>query len=628
MLEKIREGSQGPWAMVIIGLVVLSFVFAGVGSYLTSSSGAAAATVNGEEISQQTLERAYQNQRARMEAQYGEGIASLFSSEGYTEQFRQSVLERLIGEKLIEQKAYEMGLRVSDKQIRDSILKMPEFQVGGTFNNDRFQGILRQNGFKPADFRNYLRVQLTREQLTRALTATSFTLPSEAEQAFKLQQQTRDARYLQISAEPFAESVEVSEDDINNYYQANITAFDTEEQVALSYVVLSVDDLKQDVDVSEDDVNQWYQDNKGRFVTEEQRRVSHILIEFGDDQDQAKQKAEDLLGKVNDGESFAELAKAHSDDAFSAENGGDLDFISPDMMDPAFDEAAFSLKSEGDVSDVVESEFGFHIIKLTELKPESVTPLEEVRETIEEQIATDRATEKFFELQNRMAEVAFEMPDSLEEVASIAEVKVETTGLFTRNTPPAPINTPNAIERAFSDELIQDRVNSDIIELDDNTVAFIRVREHEPQRTQELAEVKEGIEATLRDQKAQKAAEAWALNVAEKLNANEDISEMLAEQNVEWQTAEQVSRQGGQLARNMVDVLFTLSLDDKRRDVTLLTSGDVGLVELVKVNHADNPDAATLASFRQRMATMESQQTYQSFVEALREEAEVSIKQI
>ncbi|MCW8107349.1 SurA N-terminal domain-containing protein [Alteromonas ponticola] len=628
MLEKIREGSQGPWAMVIIGLVVLSFVFAGVGSYLTSSGGTAAATVNGEEISQQTLERAYQNQRARMEAQYGEGISSLFASEGYTEQFRQSVLERLIGEKLIEQKAKELGLRVSDKQIRDSILKMPEFQVGGTFNNERFQGILRQNGFKPADFRNYLRVELTREQLTRALTATSFTLPSEAEQTFLLQQQTRDARYLQIEAAPFAKDVEVSEDDINNYYQANITAFDTEEQVKLAYVLLSVDELKQDVSVSEDEISNWYEENKGRFVAEEQRRVSHILIEFGEDQDKAKQEAQNLLAQIKSGEDFAALAKQHSDDTFSAENGGDLDFISADMMDPAFDKAAFDLKEAGDVSDVVESDFGYHIIKLTELKPEAVTPLEEVRETIKEQLATDKATERFFELQNRMAEVAFEMPDSLEEVANVAATNVQTTELFTRNTAPAQFNTPNAIEVAFSDELIQDRVNSDIIELDDSTVAFFRVVAHEPQRTQELAEVREGIEATLRDQKAQKAAEAWALDVAEKLNAEEDVSAMLNEQNVEWQTAEGVSRQGGQLARNMVDTLFSLSMEGKRRDVTLLTSGNVGLVELTKVNHADKPDSATLATFRQRLATMESQQTYQSFVDALRADAEVSINKI
>ncbi len=626
MLEKIREGSQGPWAMIIIGLVVLSFVFAGVGSYLTSSGGSAAAIVNGEEISQQTLERAYQNQRARMEAQYGEGISSLFSSEGYTEQFRQSVLERLIGEELIKQKAQELGLRVSDRQIRDSILKMQEFQVGGEFNNDRFQGILRQNNFSPADFRDYLRVQLTREQLTRALTATAFVLPGEAEQAFRLQQQTRDARYLQINAEPFAANIEVSEDDINNYYQANITAFDTEEQVELAYVMLSVEDLKQDVEVSDENVATWYDENKGRFVQEEQRRVSHILIEFGEDEDKAKEEAEQLLQQINDGENFAELAKAHSDDTFSAENGGDLDFITPDMMDPAFDEAAFNLKSEGDVSGVVESEFGYHIIKLTELKPETVTPLEEVRDDIRDQIATEKATEKFFELQNRMAEVAFEMPDSLEEVANIAQTKVETTGLFTRTTPPAPINTPNAIEVAFSEELIQDRVNSDIIELDDNTIAFIRVKAHEPQRTQELAEVKEGIEATLRAQKAQKAAEEWALTVSEKLNADEDVSDMLSEQNVEWQTAEKISRQGGELARNMVDSLFALSVDGKRRDVTLLTSGDVGLVELIKVNHAAEPDPTTLATMRQRMAAMDSQQTYQSFVEALRADADVSIK--
>ena len=179
MLEKIRESAQGPWAMIVIGLIVLSFVFAGVGSYLTGSTQVAAALVNGEEISANSVERAYQNERARIEGQFGEGVAALFANPDYLADFRRGVLDRLIGEKLIEQKAIELGLRVSDEQILNTIRNMPEFQVGGAFNNQRFQAIIQQAGFQPNSFRDYMRTEMTRDQFGRSIIGTEFSLEND-----------------------------------------------------------------------------------------------------------------------------------------------------------------------------------------------------------------------------------------------------------------------------------------------------------------------------------------------------------------------------------------------------------------------------------------------------------------
>jgi peptidyl-prolyl cis-trans isomerase D len=304
----------------------LSFVFAGVGSYLTSSGTTAVATVNGEEISAQELERAYQNQRAQMESQFGESIAQLFSSEQYLADFRKNVLDRLIAEKLIQQQAADMGLRVSDKQIRETITQMPEFQFGGQFDNERFQAILRQNGFQVADFRDYLRIQMTQNQLTAALTNSSFALDGEVEQANALQRQTRDAKYAMVNADAFADSVEVTDADVDAFYNNNIASFDTQEQIKLAYVKLSVEDLKSRVSVDDDAVRTYYDNNISSYGKEEERRVSHILIDAGEDADAARQKAESLKAELDNGADFAALAEANSDDTFSAENGGDLDF--------------------------------------------------------------------------------------------------------------------------------------------------------------------------------------------------------------------------------------------------------------------------------------------------------------
>ena len=626
MLERIREGSQGPWAMIIIGLVVLSFVFAGVGSYLNSSGETVAATVNGEEIGLNELERAYQSQRSRMESQYGESVSALFADEGYMQQFRRGVLDSLIDEKLVEQKARELGLRVGDDQIRDTIRSMPEFQLGGQFNNDRYLALLRQNGYQPSDFRDFLRTQLTREQLTRALGVSDFALPGEARRVFDLQAQTRDARYVVVDAAPFADEVEISDADIQGYYDANITSFDTEEKVSVAYVKLSVDDLKGDVTVSDDDVSAWYEENKDQYRDEEQRRVSHILIETGDDEAAAKAKTEALLAEIKGGADFATVAEENSEDSFSAENGGDLDYITPGMMDDAFDSAVFSLKNVGDVTDVVKTEFGFHIIKLTDLKPETIKPFSDVAGEIRENLITEKATDRFYELQSRMAEVAFEVPDTLDEVAAIANTSIETTPLFTRNDVPAEIDNPQVVSDVFSPELIEEQVNSDLIELDARTVMVVRVNEHEAQRTKSLDEVKESITASLRSEKAQQAAQDWAEAQLAQLESGNDIADSLSARSLDWETVENVNRGDQQLPRNLLDTLFTLApAEGKSRRVALLGSGDVALIELTAVHAPEAADDATVSAIRQRLAQANSQSTYAAFVKALRDEADVTL---
>ena len=626
MLERIREGSQGPWAMIIIGLVVLSFVFAGVGSYLNSSGTTTVATVNGTEIDQTTLERAYQNQRARMESEYGESVAAMFANEGYLQDFRRNVLDQLINDMLIEQQAEELGLRVGDKQIRDTIMQMTEFQTAGQFDNDRYLAILRQSGFQPADFRDYLRTELTRGQLAQALGASSFALPGEVERAWQLQSQTRDGRYFIVPADKFADTVEVSEQDIKNYYEANITAFDTQEKVNIAYVTLSVDDLSGDIDVTEDDIAAYYQENEASYREEEERRVAHILIEFGEDKDAARKEAEEIKSQLNDGADFAELAAQYSDDTFSAENGGDLEFINRDMMDPAFDEVAFSLAEPGTVSDVVETEFGFHLIKLSDIKPEQVTPLSEVSDEIRTALQQDKAMDEFYAIRSRMEEVAFEVPESLQDVAGVADQPIQETGLFTQDQPAEAMTNPTVLNTAFSPELVEDRMNSEVIELDDNTVMVMRVKAHEPQRTQPLEEVSAGITEQLKAQKAQQAAAEWAQEVVTKVTAGESVDEMLASQSLSWKQASDVNRGPGDLPRALVDTLFTLSQQQgQQTDLANLASGDVGVITLERIHSPQAPDEELAATLRQRLGAAYGQSLYQSYIKALRDEADVEI---
>lgn len=625
MLEKIREGSQGMWAIVILGLVMLSFVFTGVGGYITASGEPAAAKVNGEDIPLTLLDRAYQNERARMENQFGEAISALFADEGYLREFRQGVLDRLIAEKLIEQKARDLGLRVSDSQIKEAIFGMPEFQVGGQFNNDRYLAILRQAGFQPNSFRDYLRAEMTRDQLARALNASEFNLPSETQEAIALQSQTRDVRFVNVPASDFAEQVEVTDDELQAYYQTNIDRYDTQERVSVAYVTLSVDDLLPTVDASDDELNEYYQFNINSYRTDEERRASHILVEFGDDESAAEATAQALLERIQGGEDFATVAQNESADTFSAENGGDLDWFTRGVMDPAFEEAAFGLAQAGDLSNVVKSEFGFHIIKLTDVKPEQIQAFEDVIEDIRTAVLRENATEEFYNIQQRMAELAFEVPDSLDEVAATANKDIVVTELFTRAQAPAPVNAPNTLAAAFSDELLFEGVNSDLIELSGEEVIVLRTATHEPQRTKSFDEVSTEIETALRAEKAQNAAFDWASSLLSQVNEGTDIQPQLDEKSLIWQTQENVSRSGAGLDRNVAEELFKLSPESGSDYAVAKTGSDVSLLQLTKVTDADAPEDAQVVALQQRFAAMRGQAVYNSLIESMRARAEIEI---
>lgn len=624
MLERIREGSQSPWAMGILGLVILSFVFAGVGSYINSSASGAAASVNGEEISLAELERAYQNERSRMESQFGDAFATLASDTAYLQNFRQGILDRLISEKLLDQAAQELGLRVSDEQIKSAIVGMQEFQLDGKFDNDRYLAILRQAGFQTNNFRDYMRVDMVRRQLSQSLIGTEFTLSSEAKAAHLMQQQTRDLRYVNVPAAKFIEQVSVSDEDINAYYQSNISQFDTEQKVSLAYVELVIEDLLPAIEVNDEELEEYYQQNMADYRTDEERQVAHILFE-SPDQDQAiADKAEEVLAKARAGEDFAQLAKTYSSDTFSAENGGDLGWMSKGLMDPDFDDAAFSLASKGDLSAVIKSEFGYHIIQLTDVKPEQVTPYAEVKAELATKVKTSKAEEQFYEVSQRISEVAFEVPDNLDEVADIAGKPIQTTTLFSRQNAPQEVSNPNVLASAFSAELVEDKVNSDVIELGDNHIMVVRVAEHEPQRTKTLEEVTGQIQQTLAAQAAQQAARDWALEVQAALaDEDQDVSSKLATLDLSWQEKQQVTRNDAALSQTIVDALFGLSA--KETSVVDLVTGDISLVQLVQVNPATEADDQQLLALQNRLASSKAQVLYGAVIESLKAQADIEI---
>jgi peptidyl-prolyl cis-trans isomerase D len=627
MLEKIREGSQGIIAQVVLGLVILTFAVSGVSSYFTNQADQAVAVVNGEEINRSTFEQSLQLERSRMERQFGEMYAAMAADPAYQQNFRRQVLDRLIDETLLKQQSSEFGIAISDEFLLDAIRQMPEFQVDGVFNNERYLAILRQNNLTANQLRDNLREQYSRSQLVTGVAASEFTLASELKFLMTLQNQTRDIEYATVKAADLAKNVAPKDEELSSWFQQNQSRYVDPEQVSVQYVELTAADLAKNIEVAEADIKAYYDANASRYQGEERRRVSHILLESADENADVKKKAEELLAKIQAGGDFAALAKAESADTVSAENGGDLDFITKGVMEPEFEQAAFALAKVGDVSAVVKTSFGYHIIKLTEIEAAKVKQLDEVKSQIAEAVRKEKASEKFVELQQKLAEVSFEVADNLEESATAIGGKVQSTGLFAKTSIPAALNKGPMADLLFSADFIASDTNSEVIELGPEHVAVVRLVEHKIAKNKTLDEVKtEVANAYVQEQAAQLARQKAEQLLAE-LTSGKNFNEVVTAAGLTIEKAVATPRFGGSLPAEIRTKAFELAKPGKDKPVTFgfaeLPSGDAALIALSKVTEQAvtvEPPQAELDNFAEQIG----QSHFNVLLKALREKAEIS----
>ncbi|MBQ4831848.1 SurA N-terminal domain-containing protein [Pseudoalteromonas sp. MMG010] len=628
MLEKIREGSQGPVAKIILGAVILSFALAGIGSYLGQTPEQPVAEVNGVKISQTEYSRAFQNERNRLEQQFGEYFAQISADPNYMAQIRQGVIDRLVQQELQTQLAQELGLRVSDESIKKTILELPYFQIGEKFNNDRYLQVIRQMNFQPDEFREFLREDMTRSQLISAVAGTDFALDNELQSAVALQQQTRSIDYLVIDKETLKQDINVTDEEISDYYDLNASQFLSAEQIAVEYIELNASDIQVDT-VTEDDVKAYYEQNKAQYIEPEKRRVSHILIDNSEDDDAAKNKAEELLAQLNTGADFAQLAETSSDDVVSAEIGGDLEWIERDVMDPEFESAAFALAKVGDYSDVVTSEFGYHIIQLTDLQPEQVKAYDDVKADLRAELENTEKVDAYYEKQTEMGALAFEISDRLDDAAEAAGIEVQSIELTDRTALPEPLNNPAVISALFSVELLEDKVNSDVIELGDEHAIVVRVKEHQPAATKSLDAVTAQIKAQLTNEKASEIAKQKARSLYEEIQGGSTLSELATAQSLTVKEEPKLARQSYTVSPAIVTQVFKMAHPDNKpiTEVVDLNNGDSAIVVLKAVNDAPVSNDID-AQMKQSITMAQANKNYAVFIESLKAQAELNLPQV
>ncbi|MFM5842640.1 peptidylprolyl isomerase [Aeromonas sanarellii] len=625
MLDKLREGAQGKVAKVILGLIILSFALAGVGSYLNGPARTAPATVNGNDISAPALENAYRNERARMEAQMGEAFNQLAANPDYMKQFRRGVLDRLIDQALIDDKARSLGLRVSDEQIKQAIVAMPEFAEEGKFSNDRYLQLIRRAGMTPEMFRDSLRQDMVRQQLMGAVLGSEFALKGEAEQLDRLYNQTRDLRLVRLAASAYVDGVEVSDAEIEQFYKTNSGRFMNDEKVKVDYLLLDAANLGKNIKVTEQDAQDYYDQHQDLFQRAERRQVAHILIPFGKDEKAAEQKAEAVLAKAKAGDDFAALAKAESSDTFSAKKGGELDWFEKGVMDPAFEQAAFALAKAGDLSAVVKSPFGFHIIKLLAVEPAKTKPFADVKSDTIARLQSDKAKEQFFAEQQKMADSSFENPDSLDLTAETMGLKVVSSDYFSQADAPAPLSDPKVLSVAFSEQLRDDNTNSDVIELGDGKALVLHIMGHQPKAAKPLAEVKEQVIAAIKHDKASEVARGKAQGLLDKLRAGESIEADLAALGLKVETHKGVARFAQEMDQNLVAQAFRMPHPkDGKPSVELVTeaNGDRAVVALDRVNLIKEP-SQMVSLLQGQLGQGKAQADYKSLIDELRKAAKI-----
>ncbi len=616
MLQNIRDNSQGWIAKTIIGIIVMLLALTGFEAiFNAASNNQNAAEVNGEEISRYDLDQAMNMQRRQLAQQLGQDFdASLLDDR----LLRDSALGSLIDRMLLLQSAKNANFAFSSEALDQLILQTPEFQVDGAFSAARFDQVIQQMGYSRLQFRQLLEQEMLIGQLRAGISGTGFVTDRQVDNFARLERQTRDFATLTLPAQQ--EAIEVGDEQIKEYYEANADRFRTPEQVIVEYVELKKESFFDQVEVSDEELQELYQKQIANLA--EQRRAAHILIETGGElsDDEAKAKIDEIATRVKNGDDFAAVAKEASQDPGSANEGGDLGFAGPGVYDPAFEDALYAL-NEGEVSAPVKSEFGWHIIKLLGVQSPEVPAFESLKPQLVRELKAQQVEQRFVETSKQLEDSAFEASD-LAQPAQELGLMVQTTEAFGRDGGEGITANRQVIQAAFSDEVLVDGANSSVIELDPDTSIALRVKEHLKPAAIPLADVREDIVQQLQRSLAAEAARAKG----EQLLA--DLRKGQQPDDGQWQAVESATRSQEGVAPALLQAVFRMphpeQQDKPSYSGVALSNGDYAVVRLNGVNE---PEAALTdeekLNYRRFLASRVGQQDFAAFRQKLQAEAEI-----
>ena len=595
MLQDIRKNSQGTVAKIIVGLIVVVFALFGVESIVGGIGGEPeVATVNGEEILQSDFLRAVEGKRRQILSQMGENADPDLIDEGL---LRTSVLEGLINEEILVQDSEEKELFVSEMAVDNYIRSIEQFQVDGEFSNERMQSLLRNAGLTLQAYRDSLKSQFVLGQARSGLIASAFILDNEKDEIIALDRQTRSFGMATVFKSDYLKSISISDDEVASYFELHKADFKKPENVEVSYVELKRADLESQIDVSESDLRKLYESEKASFQGEEQRAASHILIKIDDDisEEQALEKILEVQGKLESGEGFAELAETYSQDEGSAQNGGSLGLSAKGVYVADFENALFDL-SLGEVSKPINTEFGYHLIKLDDIDSNTIPAFDEMKEMLEARLKNQKVDAMYAKLAEELADITYSSSD-LVEASEVLGLSIKSLVGVSADTS-HPIFSSRKVQKVlFTDELVSERHNSELIEVSDGHAIVFRVESYQEESLQNLESVKEAIRNDLKLSKSAEYAESVGNTFIERVKSGESADDVSDSMGLNWKVYSDIRRDNVMLNREVITQVFTLakSMADENEWLGFeVTGGDYAVVQLTGVTEGDASDIGAL----------------------------------
>ena len=608
MLGAIRKKSKGWVAYLIVGLITVPFALFGIQSYLGGSSNSVIAIVDGEDITINTYYQEFNNQQRNLQQQLG----SSYSAEiDYT--LRQTVIETLINEKLLENFTNSMKLVTLDEEVFSFILSNPVFQLDGVFSEDRYLQILRLNNFTPLTYELEQLKSMSLDQIKRNLNHSAFLSTVQIEQLNDLSSQQREVSFVVLNTEKYKDQIVVNQEQISEYFDNNKSNFIEGRKVQVDFVELSFDNIEQQIEPDNETLQKLYIENEALYTNPEQRRAQHILLE-------EVSNASAILKEIRQGGDFSELARIHSKDITSSEEGGDLGLFERELMVPEFDAAVFGM-NVGDISGVVKTDYGYHIIKLNEIQLSTLQTFEEVEEQLLALHKKNVNQNALYELQEELSNLAYE--ESIDVVSNQLDLELQTSDFFSE------LSTEYEevfVSTAFSNIVLNDGENSDVIELSKDRFVVMNLVNQQPERQKILDEVENQIVDILRNLGAKQLIDELAQTISSSLTSGDDaqVKALMAENDLEWNEVGWIARDS-QLPFDATSKVYKLSKPNTGEHTYHSQSADANTTLVIDLKAVKLSEEDINSEIVDLYLSEENNELFLSLVKKLRDSAEIKV---
>ena len=609
MLGAIRNKSKGWVAYLIVGLITVPFALFGIQDYASRSANTSIAKVDGEDIDINIYYQELNTQQRNLQQQLGAAYTQEIDNT-----LKQTLLDSLINEKLIENYANSLDIVTLDDEVKSVIEMNQAFLVDGEFSQERYIQLLRLNSYTPAGYEIAQSKSLNREQIKRNLSGSAFMSSTQIEQLNDLAAQEREVSYIALNTENYVDQVSVSESQISDYFNENRSNFIEGRKVKVDFVELTLDSMEEPEQPTESDLRNLYDENADLYTNPERRRAQHILIESED-------LANELLSQIKEGADFAELAKANSEDTSSSEEGGDLGFFEKELMGAEFDEVAFAMNI-GDVSDVVETDYGFfHIIKLTDIEPETMQSFEMVEERLVSLYIKNAKEKSLFGSLEEFMNLSYE--ESLDMVADQFALEVQSSDYFSEGSTQY---DPKFVTSAFSSAVIDEGLNSEVMEISPEKFVVLALSDLQSERERDLNEVEGQIEAALKSAAAKEIIDNLAENIASALTSGDEqtANQIISDNNLEWVNQGWITR-ASNLPFDLSSLSYTLTKPEDGRHTYSAESANRLTSLVIDLSGVRVPEGDEDTGISALYLSQENNEMFISLINQLRENAEIKV---